>query len=260
MVTTQKTQTAQTEQTAQAGRTARTAAQAPPTLDLDGTQPLTPATVRAVAELCDRAEDTATGTVTGTAGGGPDGAAVVTLRVTGAPGPGWADGVDVSLVTKWERVLRRFERLPLATAAVAAGDCGGTALDAFLAADLRVALPGTRLLVPRDATATWPGMAGYRLVQLAGPARARRAVLFGRPITADRALDLGIVDEIAEDQAAAAAVTAEPAGGLSGQELAIRRQLLFDAATTSFEDALGAHLAACDRALRRGAERSAETS
>ena len=226
--------------------TTRTATQTPVTLELDGAEPLVAATVKAVTELCDRAED------------GADG--IVTVRVTGSPDSSWTGGLDIPLLTKWERALRRLERLPLATVAVAAGDCGGTALDAFLAADLRVALPGARLLLPRDATATWPGMAGFRLVQLAGAARTRKSVLFGHPITAADALTLGIVDEIAEDPATALAAAAELVSGLSGKEVAIRRQLLFDATTTSFEDALGAHLAACDRAMRRSAGQRAEAS
>ncbi|AZM57018.1 enoyl-CoA hydratase [Streptomyces sp. WAC 01529] len=210
-------------------------------LELDGSEPLSATAVKAVADLCDRAED-------------PEGHALAVVHVTGAPHGDWTGGLDVTLVTKWERALRRLERLPAATVAVARGDCGGTALDAFLAADLRVAAPGTRLLVPRDATATWPGMAVYRLVQLAGAARVRKAVLFGRPIDAAEALALGVVDEVADDPAAAVTAAAGLAHGLSGKEIAIRRQLMFDAATTSFEDALGAHLAACDRALRQGAE------
>ncbi|MCF3119826.1 enoyl-CoA-hydratase DpgB [Streptomyces silaceus] len=212
------------------------------TLELDGSRPLSAATVKSVAALCDRAED-----------GGEEGIGVAVVHVGGAPDAHWTSGLDVMLVTKWERVLRRFERLPVASVAVAHGDCGGTALDAFLAADLRVAAPDTRFLVPRDAGATWPGMAGYRLVQLAGAARVRAAVLFGRPITATEARSLGIVDTVADDPAAAVADAAALTGGLSGKELAIRRQLLFDATTTSFEDALGAHLAACDRALRQPA-------
>ncbi|WP_369215147.1 enoyl-CoA-hydratase DpgB [Streptomyces flavofungini] len=216
-------------------------------LELDGSEPLSASAVKAVADLCDRTEDQGQE-------GDHDGRGIAVVHVTGAPDGDWAGGLDVMLVTKWERALRRLERLPTATVAVAHGDCGGTALDAFLAADLRVAAPGTRLLVPRDATATWPGMAGYRLVQLAGAARVRRAVLFGRPIEAAEALALGIVDELAEGSVGAVGAAAGLVHGLSGQEVAIRRQLLFDAATTSFEDALGAHLAACDRALRRGAE------
>ncbi|MFE3287745.1 enoyl-CoA-hydratase DpgB, partial [Streptomyces sp. NPDC059233] len=100
------------------------------TLTIDGTEPLTPASVREIDALCDRAED-------------ESGVALVTLRVTGAPAEGWADGLTTALVTKWERVLRRLERLPAATIAAASGDCGGTALDAFLTADVRFAAPDT---------------------------------------------------------------------------------------------------------------------
>jgi isomerase DpgB len=214
------------------------------TLMIDGAEPPTAAAVKALGTLCDEAED-------------GDGTGIVTVHVTGAPGPGWTRGLDVQMVSKWERTLRRLERLPAATVAVARGDCGGTALDAFLAADLRVAAPGARLLVARDGTATWPGMASYRLVQLAGAAGVRRAVLFGLPIEAPDAQALGIVDDVAADLASAVAAAAGLAVGLSGAEVAIRRQLLFDAATTSFEDALGRHLAACDRSLRADAARVA---
>ncbi|MFJ8013292.1 enoyl-CoA-hydratase DpgB [Streptomyces sp. NPDC096339] len=214
------------------------------TLTIDGTEPLSAATVKALDEVCDRAEDR-------------PGSGVVTVHVTGTPKPDWTSGLTVGLVTKWERVLRRLERLPMATVATASGDCGGPALDAFLAADLRIATPGTRLVVALEGGATWPGMAVHRLAQQAGAAGVRRAVLFGAPIPAARALALGIVDELAEDTAGAAAAAAEIADGLSGKELAVRRRLLFDAVSTSFEEALGQHLAACDRELRRTAEEEA---
>ncbi|MFI6727003.1 enoyl-CoA hydratase-related protein [Streptomyces sp. R-74717] len=211
-------------------------------LTIDGSRPLSTGTVKDVTILCDEVEDR----------GG-----AVTLRVTGAPAPGWTDELDVSLVTKWERVLRRLERLPAVTAAVASGDCGGAALDAFLTADIRIATRGSRLLLPFDGEATWPGMAVFRLARLAGAARARRAVLFGHPIQAPEALMLGIADELTEAPEAAAAAAVQRCEGLSGKELALRRQLLLDATTTSFEDALGPHLAACDRALRRTVEEAA---
>ncbi|MFI6725995.1 enoyl-CoA hydratase/isomerase family protein [Streptomyces sp. R-74717] len=208
------------------------------TLVIDGTEPPSAATVKAVQTVCDAAEDRA-------------GSGVVVVRVSGAPAEGWTSGLDVMKVSKWERALRRLERLPRATVAVAAGDCGGAALDAFLTCDIRVVTPGARLLVSGDGTATWPGMAGYRLVQLAGAARVRRALLFGLPIEAPEALRLGLADELADDPAGALAAAAGLVSGLAGKEIAIRRQLLFDAATTSFEDALGPHLAACDRVLRK---------
>ncbi|MGW1208905.1 enoyl-CoA-hydratase DpgB [Streptomyces sp. NPDC002499] len=210
------------------------------TATVDGTRPLSLGTVKDLSVLCDRAEDR-------------DPGGIVTLRVTGAPEPGWTDALDVALVSKWERVLRRLERLPAAVVALAVGDCGGTALDAFLVADIRIATPDVRLLVSFDGESTWPGMATYRLVRLAGAARVRRAVLYGQPLSASDALEAGIADELAENADAAAAATDQLIEELSGKEIAIRRQLLFDAQHTSFEDALGPHLAACDRVLRRGA-------
>ncbi|WP_244362795.1 enoyl-CoA-hydratase DpgB [Streptomyces aquilus] len=212
------------------------------TLTIDGSQPLSIKAIKDVTVLCDEVEDR--------------GGAVV-LRVTGAPAPGWTAGLDVALVTKWERVLRRLERLPAVTVAVATGDSGGTALDAFLTADIRIATRSSRLLLPFEGEATWPGMAVFRLARLAGAARARRAVLFGQPIQAPEALMLGIADELTETPDTAAATAVQRLEGLSGKEIALRRQLLFDAATISFEDALGPHLAACDRALRRTAEEAA---
>lgn len=216
-------------------------------LRIDGTRPVSAAAVAAVQAVCDRAEDD----------GRP---VIVPVHVTGAPDGDWGRHLDVALVTKWERVLRRLERLATTTVAVATGDVGGPALDVLLSTDVRIASPDVRLLVGVHGEATWPGMAVHRLAQQAGAARVRRAVLFGAPIDADEAMALRLVDKIAEDTAAELTVTAAWAGRFTGSELAIRRQLLFDATTTSFEDALGAHLAACDRALRRTAVATPESA
>jgi isomerase DpgB len=210
-------------------------------IKVDGARALTADTVAALRAVCDAAEDR-----------GSQGTVIV--HVSGAPDTEWASKFPLALVSKWERELRRLERLPAVTIAVADGDCGGAALDALLATDYRIASGTARLLFPAVAGATWPGMALYRLVrQAAGAAPARRAVLFGSPITADSALAIGVIDEVAADPAAALAKAAEVAAEAEGAELAVRRQLMMEALTTSFEDALGVHLAACDRTLRRAA-------
>jgi isomerase DpgB len=210
-------------------------------LRVDGRRPVSPEDVEAVLRLCDRAED-------------GYGSGALIAYVSGAPLPGWTQHLSVGLLTKWERAVRRLERLGLTTVAVAAaGDNGGTALDVLLATDFRIAVAGTRLVVPSDGEATWPGMSLYRLGR-AGPAPGlRRAALLGTPIPAEQALAAGLVDVVADepDDALAEAVTA--AATVIGKELAIQRQLLLDAAQNSFEEALGAHLAACDRTLRRTA-------
>jgi isomerase DpgB len=204
------------------------------TLRVDGSRPLSAATVEELTGLCDRAEDQREA--------GP-----VTVHVTGVPAGDWSAELTVGLVSKWERAVRRFERLGRVTVAVASGDCAGTALDLLLAADVRIAAPATRLLLSWVGGATWPGMTVYRLTKQAGAAAIRRAVLLGAPIDANRALALNLIDEVSDDPSELVA----GANAVPGKEMAIRRQLIFEAGSTTFEDALGAHLAAVDRALRR---------
>ncbi|MFI1996556.1 enoyl-CoA-hydratase DpgB [Actinoplanes sp. NPDC020271] len=207
-------------------------------LHVDGSEPVSPATVEAVLRVCDRAED---GYVTG----------LLTVHASGAPQPGWAGDVSVGLTTKWERAVRRMERLNLVTVAVATGDCGGTALDLLLAADIRIAVTGARLVVPLSGDATWPGMALYRMARQAGTAWLRRAALLGTPIDAETAVAAGLIGEVVDRPEQTLAGIAAASAAVSGKEAAIRRQLLLDAGEHSFEEALGSHLAACDRTLRR---------
>ncbi|MGY6655577.1 enoyl-CoA-hydratase DpgB [Amycolatopsis sp. TRM77291] len=207
-------------------------------LRFDGSRPLSAAAVEEIAALCDRAEDQREP--------GP-----VTIHVTGAPPDGWAKGLAVGLVSKWERVVRRFERLGRLTAVAASGECAGMALDLLLAADIRIAEPGTTLRLAWAGGGTWPGMTLYRLTKQAGAAGIRRAVLLGTPIGTDRALALDLIDEVSADPAA---VLSTVESVVDGAELAIRRQLIFEAGSTAFEEALGSHLAAADRSLRREAK------
>jgi len=147
-------------------------------------------------------------------------------------------------------MVRRLEHLPVVTLAVVDGVCRGPALDLLLVTDYRIAATGTRLRVPVVGRNTWPGMALYRLAHQLGPARARQAALFGTDLPAPRAAEWGLVDEVVEDIGASTERALARLSGVSGRELSIRRRLLAEATSTPFDDALGAHLAACDRALR----------
>ena len=195
-------------------------------LRIDGTRPLTEATIRAVNDFCAAVEDAS-------------GLAVV--RVSGAAR--WANGPGTRLLTGWERALHRMERLPAPTVALATGDVGGVALDALLATDLRIAAVNARLFVGPDV---------MPLHRIARRARTIRAWVLSRgPVDAAAACAGGLIDEVTDAPEAALVALARTATGIAGQELAIRRQLLTDASRRSFEDALDSHLAACDRALRR---------
>ncbi|SRR5712691_1151058 len=205
---------------------------------IDGRRSLSAGIVAAVGAACDRAEECGR-------------RSMVIVHLSGAPEEPLAQDLTVALVSKWERALRRLERLPAITIAVADGDCGGLALDTLLTTDYRIASTGVRLLLPIAAGTTWPGMALYRLARQAGESAARRAVLLGTPTEAADALAMHLIDELTDDPASALGAALEAAARLPGAELAIRRQLLTEAPTVSFEDALGVHLAACDRALRQ---------
>ncbi|MEV2235772.1 enoyl-CoA-hydratase DpgB [Streptomyces phaeochromogenes] len=208
-------------------------------LRIDGGQPPSPETIAAISAVCESVGHS----------GGND---TVIIELSGVPADGWTGELTVGLVSKWERVLRRLERLPAPTIAVADGDCGGAALDALLATDIRIATPSLRLIPPVAGGGTWPGMALHRLAQqTGGTAAVRRTALFGTPLDGTQALALHLVDELTDDTAAAVARAAELTAGFAGSELAIRRQLLLEARTAPFEEALGSHLAACDRVLRR---------
>ncbi|MEU6719651.1 enoyl-CoA-hydratase DpgB [Nonomuraea sp. NPDC046802] len=205
-----------------------------------------------ISELCDRAEDSGASrsVVLELVGPDPDAQAVT----------GWTKEVSVTLVNKWERVVRRLERLGVPTIALVSGECSGQSLDLLLATDYRIGAPGVRLGLARSDGMLWPGMALHRLVQQIGMATARRMALFGRHLTAREALELGLLDEVTENATAAVAAVARQAGELAGTELAVRRRLLLEAVVRSHEDAIGVHLSAVDRTLRQGRADDGEES
>ncbi|MHC6630663.1 enoyl-CoA-hydratase DpgB [Streptomyces globosus] len=209
------------------------------TLELDARQPL-PELTAAVNGACDRAEARADGSV-------------VLLRLPDAPAGtrAWPGQVDIRQINRWERAVRRLERLPALSIAVASGACGGPALDLLLVGDYRIGSPDLRLLAPVNDGHFWPGMAVHRISRQLGAARARQIVLWGDDIDAARARDLGLIDQLADDTEEAAHTAAVLMGRISDRELAIRRQLLLEAQSLEFDEALGPHLAACDRELRR---------
>jgi isomerase DpgB len=60
-----------------------------------------------------------------------------------------------------------------------------------------------------------------------------------------------LVDEVLDPADARVESLLASVATRSGPEFAIRRRLAMEASSTAFEDALGRHLSACDRELRR---------
>ncbi|EHM24048.1 enoyl-CoA hydratase/isomerase [Streptomyces sp. W007] len=208
-------------------------------MNFDEAQSLTDLTAL-INSVCDRAES-----------GPQDTLLVLPLGALAPDGHGWPGEADIRAVNRWERAVRRIETLDRTSIAVAHGTCGGAALDLLLAADFRVGAPGLRMRPPVNGGHIWPGMALYRLVRLTGPAAARRIVMHGGDITLEQAVLLGLVDHTLDDAQDVTGASTSFVERMADKETAIRRQLLREATTVEFDEALGAHLAACDRELRR---------
>jgi enoyl-CoA hydratase/carnithine racemase len=115
----------------------------------------------------------------------------------------WAGGAPLleqrEIAALGQRMARAWEELPQITIAAIEGYAigGGLALAVALdwrimARDAFVSLPEIGLGIPL----TWGTLP--RLVNLVGPARAKRLAILGERIPADAALAMGLVDEVSE--------------------------------------------------------------
>lgn len=176
------------------------------------------------------------------------------VRVVGHRDPAaphrWPGPANIQAVSKWERTLRRMERAAPTTLVLAEKNCSGLALDLLLVADRRVARSDLRIQMAAPGAGVWPGMALYRLAHQIGYARSRKLLMSGHELDAELALKLDIIDEILGETNIGASDAHFPAS-VPSDDLALRRRLLQDSLSCSFDEALGVHLAACDRTLRR---------
>jgi enoyl-CoA hydratase len=100
------------------------------------------------------------------------------------------------------RVLNRLAALPVPVIAVLSGHALGGGLELALAADVRIAQKSAKLGVPEVALGMISGWGGVRrLAETIGVARARHLTLLGESITADEALDWGLVTAVADNEA-----------------------------------------------------------
>jgi isomerase DpgB len=206
-------------------------------LNLDlGNMPLS----RAIAQLeeaCTQLEDRS-------------GAAALLLRIQGSGMTAGDPAHRMKTLTQWERTLRRLEGLPAATVAILEGDCFYAAFELVLATDFRFAPPQVRIGLSSDDLVVWPGMALYRLACQLGAGRARQLILFGIDIAADQAHTMGIIDRVTVDAEKSALDFVHTLPPRGRRDMALRRRLLLEAPSVSYDEALGSHLAACDRATR----------
>ena len=102
-------------------------------------------------------------------------------------------------------MLANLANMPVPTIAAINGFAFGGGLELALACDLRVAQQGARMGLPEVGLGLIPGYGGtQRLPRLIGPSRAMDLIFTGRHVEADEALQLGLVNRVADNALATA--------------------------------------------------------
>ena len=115
----------------------------------------------------------------------------------------WAGGAPLleqrEIAGLGQRMARAWEELPQVTIAAIEGYAIGGGLALAVALDWRVMARGAFVALPEISLGiplTWGTLP--RLVNLVGPARAKRLAILGERIAAETALAMGLVDEVSE--------------------------------------------------------------
>ncbi|MGD8393999.1 MAG: enoyl-CoA hydratase-related protein [Candidatus Eiseniibacteriota bacterium] len=131
------------------------------------------------------------------------------LVVTGAGERAFVAGADIgelaaldaprgrAVVRHGQSVLNRLERLGKPSVAAINGYALGGGCELALACTLRVASEKARIGLPEVTLGVIPGYGGtQRLARLIGRGRALELILTGEPVSAARALELGLVNQV----------------------------------------------------------------
>ncbi|MBV8811389.1 MAG: enoyl-CoA hydratase/isomerase family protein [Acidobacteriaceae bacterium] len=97
-------------------------------------------------------------------------------------------------------VFERLAALPQPVIAAISGHALGGGLELAMAADLRIAVKSVKFGSPEVTLGMISGWMGIRrIAELIGAARARHLMLLGTPITAELALNWGLITALADD-------------------------------------------------------------
>lgn len=136
----------------------------------------------------------------------------VAVIVTGAGGESFAAGADLrevgsltprsalAFAARGQRVFDRIERAPQIVLAAIDGYCMGGGLDLALACDIRHGSPRSTFAHPGSIRGIITGFGGTgRLPRLVGRSRAIELFATGGRISADKALEIGLIDRVTDD-------------------------------------------------------------
>ena len=135
--------------------------------------------------------------------------AVRVVAITGAGGRSFASGSDLNEVMHRDLkkalepivqgLAQQLEELPKSTIAAIDGICMGGGLEIALGCDMRICAKGSRFGTPEGKLGIIPGGgATVRLPRSVGRGWAMEMMLMGEPISAEQALQIGLVTCVTE--------------------------------------------------------------
>jgi enoyl-CoA hydratase len=157
------------------------------------------------------------------------------IVITGAGEKAFVAGADITEIREQSAVEARafsamgqnlmamIQSLDKPVIAAINGFALGGGMELALACHLRIASSNARLGLPEIKLGIMPGFGGtQRLLRLVGTTRALEMSLTGEPITAERALELGIVNQVVASDEIDSAITGMASGLAKAAPEAVR--------------------------------------
>ncbi|TWP36549.1 enoyl-CoA hydratase/isomerase family protein [Leekyejoonella antrihumi] len=129
----------------------------------------------------------------------------------------------VGRATRLQECFAAVSNIPKPTVAAIAGYALGGGCELAMTCDFRIAASDAKLGQPEILLGIIPGAGGtQRLARLVGPAKAKDIIFTGRFVDAQEALEIGLVDELAEPGHVLEAARAKMAPFVDGPAYALR--------------------------------------
>ncbi|MEO0441927.1 MAG: enoyl-CoA hydratase-related protein, partial [Pseudomonadota bacterium] len=142
---------------------------------------------------------------------------------TGSTDPEWRARNQAAI----GRVQHELAQAPKPTLAIIDGDCVGGGCGIALACDMRVAGPKARFgITPSKLGLVYPLHDTKLLVDLVGPSQAKRILFTGQLLSAQQALDIGLITILADDPYAEAEAVAATMASVSSHSQTMSKSII----------------------------------